>query len=188
MRLFLAISLPASVNAAIDAELAPLRAAGPSLRWLAPARWHLTVRFIGEEPIERVAAIRRVLDEATSCHGAAPLTLGGIGAFPNFRRARVVWLGVAPDPRLELLHHDIETGCVALGFEAEGRPFRPHVTLARVPDGTPEPELRALSRAARRVRYSEVLAAAAVDLMASEPGPDGPRYRVLHSSPLGAAP
>jgi 2'-5' RNA ligase len=188
MRLFLAINLTADVVAAIDGEVAPLRPVAPDLRWIAAERWHLTVRFIGEELIDRVAAIRQMLDEATSRHGDAPLALGGIGAFPNFRRARVVWLGVAPDPRLEMLHHDIETGCVALGMEAEGRTFRPHVTLARVPDGTTEPVLRALSRAARRVRYSEVVAATAVDLMASEPGPDGPRYRVLHSSPLGAAP
>jgi 2'-5' RNA ligase len=86
-----------------------------------------------------------------------------------------------------MLHHDVESACLALGMEPEGRPFRPHLTLARVPAGTGEPALRTLSRAARTVRYSEVVDAAAVDLMASELAPDGPRYRLLHSSPLGAA-
>jgi 2'-5' RNA ligase len=173
--------------AEIDRQVAPLREVAPALRWVAPEKWHLTVRFIGEEPLERVAAIRDALDAATEGQAEAPLALGGIGAFPNFRRARVVWLGVAPDPKLEMLHHDIETACVALGMEPEGRPFRPHVTLARVPEGTPEPVLRALSRAARTVRYSDVIDASAVDLMASELAADGPRYRILHSSPLGAA-
>lgn len=187
MRLFLAINLPSAVIGDIDRHVAPLRDTAPALRWVPPEKWHLTVRFIGEEPLERVAPIRDALDAATRKHGDAPLTLGGIGAFPNFRRARVVWLGVAPDPKLEMLHHDIETACVASGMEPEGRPFRPHVTLARVPEGTGEPVLRALSRAARAVRYSEVIGGGTVDLMASELAPDGPRYRVLHSSPLGAA-
>ncbi len=187
MRLFLAINLPSPVVAAIDHEAAALRAAAPALRWIPPAKWHLTVRFIGEQPLERLGAIRDAVDAATSRHPEAPLAIGGVGAFPNFRRARIVWIGVAPDPRLEMLHHDIESACVASGMEHEGRPFRPHVTIARVPPGVDEGQLRALSRAARAVRYSEVIDASSVDLMASELAPDGPRYRLLHSSPLAAA-
>jgi 2'-5' RNA ligase len=187
MRLFLAISLPAATAAAIDRAIEPLRAAAPTLRWIAPGKWHLTMRFIGEQPLERVGEIRAALDAATARHADAPLALGGIGAFPNFRRARVVWIGVAPDPRLEMLHHDVESACVALGMEHEGRPFRPHVTLARVTPGTDESTLRALSRAARGVRYSEMVSATAVELMSSELAADGPRYRLLHSSPLAAA-
>jgi 2'-5' RNA ligase len=184
MRLFLAISLPPATSSAIDEAIAPMRAAAPSLRWIPPEKWHLTVRFIGDQPIERVGEIRDALDAATRRHVEAPLAIGGIGAFPNFRRARVIWIGVAPDPRLEMLHHDVESACVALGMEHEGRPFRPHVTLARVPTGTDEMTLRALSRAARAVRHSELIEADSVDLMASELAPDGPRYRLIHSSPL----
>jgi 2'-5' RNA ligase len=187
MRLFLAINLPAAVVDALDRAAAPLRDAAPMLRWVPPGKWHLTVRFIGDQPLERVPEIRAAIDGATRRHAEAPLALGGVGAFPNFRRARVVWVGVAPDPRLEMLHHDIETACVAAGLEHEGRPFRPHVTIARVPPGVDEQLLRALSRAARAVRFSDRFDAASVDLMASELAPDGPRYRLLHSSPLGAA-
>ena len=187
MRLFLAINLPALSIAAIDREAGLLRAAAPSLRWVPAERWHLTVRFIGEQPLAAVADIGRALDVAVGGHSEAPLVLGEVGAFPNFRRARVVWLGIAPDPRLELLHHDIESACVALGMDPEGRPFRPHLALARVPTGTGEPVLRSLARAARAVRYSERIDADAVDVMASEPTPHGRRYHLLHSSPLGAA-
>lgn len=187
MRLFLAINLPSSVVAAIDHEVAALRAAAPAVRWIPPEKWHLTVRFIGEQPLERVAAIREAIDAATARHADVPLAIRGVGAFPNFRRARIVWIGVAPDPRLEMLHHDIESACVALGMEHEGRPFRPHVTIARVAHGVDEATLRALSRAARAVRYSEVIDVSSVDLMASELAADGPRYRLLHSSPLKGA-
>jgi 2'-5' RNA ligase len=187
MRLLPAFTRPSPVVAAIDHEVVALRAAAPAVRWIPPEKWHLTVRFIGEQPLERVAAIREAIDAATAHHADAPLAIRGVGAFPNFRRARIVWIGVAPDPRLEMLHHDIESACVALGMEHEGRPFRPHVTIARVPHGVDEAALRALSRAARAVRYSEVVDVSSVDLMASELAPDGPRYRLLHSSPLKSA-
>ena len=187
MRLFLAINLPDDARAALDREAQPLHAAAPGLRWVAPERVHLTVRFLGEQPLERFADIRDALDEATARHAEVPLALGGLGAFPNFRRARVVWLGVAPDPRLELLHHDVEDACLRLGFEPEGRPFRPHVTLARVPQGAREEELRALHRLVRSFHFERAIDVLSVDLMASELSPEGPRYRILHSSPLGAA-
>ncbi|HEX8851402.1 MAG TPA: RNA 2',3'-cyclic phosphodiesterase [Gemmatimonadaceae bacterium] len=187
MRLFLAINLPDDARAALDREARPLREAAPGLKWVAPERVHLTVRFLGEQPLERLAAIRGAVDEATARHGEVQLALGGLGAFPNFRRARVVWLGVAPDPRLELLHHDVEDACVRLGFEPEGRPFRPHVTLARVPQGAREEELRGLHRRVRSFHFEQVIEVPSVDLMVSELSPDGPRYRILHTSPLAAA-
>ena len=187
MRLFLAINLPDDARAALDHETRPLREAAPGLKWVAAERVHLTVRFLGEQPLERLAAIRGAIDEATARHGEVPLALGGLGAFPNFRRARVVWLGVAPDPRLELLHHDVEDACVRLGLEPEGRPFRPHITLARVPQGAREEELRALHRLVRSFHFEQVIEVLSVDLMVSELAPDGPRYRILHTSPLAAA-
>lgn len=164
-----------------------LRAHAPDFRWVPPERLHLTVRFLGEQPLSIVPELRSGIDAAVSRHADAPLQLGGIGAFPNFRRARVLWMGVLPHPRLELLHHDVEAACVALGFEPEGRAFRPHVTLARVPNGAAEETLRALSRAARAVPFSESLSVESVDLMSSEQTPAGPSYRLLHASRLLAA-
>jgi 2'-5' RNA ligase len=187
VRLFLAINPPPDMQARIGQETAPLRDAAPALRWVMPERMHLTVRFLGVQPMERIAAIHDAIDSAVARHADAPLALGGIGAFPDFRRARVVWLGVEPHPRLELLHHDIEQACAGLGFEAEGRPFRPHLTLARVPDGTTGDTLRALARASRKVRFSETMNVQSVDLMASELTPAGPRYRLLHASLLRTA-
>ena len=164
-----------------------MREAAPSLRWVVPERLHLTVRFLGEQPAGRVAELGAAFDDAVARHAGAPLVLEGFGAFPNFRRARVVWLGVEPHPRLELLHHDVERACLALGFEAEGRAFRPHLTLARVAEGTHDDVLRAVARSARATRFRAEIEVDSVDLMASEPSADGPRYRIIHASPLGAA-
>jgi 2'-5' RNA ligase len=112
------------------------------------------------------------------------MTLAGIGAFPNFRRARVVWLGVGQDPRLELLHHDVEVACERLGFEVEGRPFRPHLTLARVRQPLVEERARVLSRQAKRIDYSAEFVVRTIDLMRSELSADGPSYTTLVSAAL----
>jgi 2'-5' RNA ligase len=92
------------------------------------------------------------------------------------------------DPRLELLHHDVELACEALGFELEGRAFRPHLTLARVKDRTDVEELRRLSRAGKQVDFEADDAVRSIDLMQSNPdrasAASGSRYVRLHAAPL----
>jgi 2'-5' RNA ligase len=113
------------------------------------------------------------------------MSLGGFGAFPNFRRARVLWLGVEGDARLELLHHDVELACEAAGVPVEGRPFRPHVTLGRIRSPIAVERARALARAARGVPFSATQHVAAITLFDSVLAPAGARYRRLHAAPLG---
>lgn len=187
MRLFLAINPTPDVQAHIGEVTVPLREMAPGLRWVAPERVHLTVRFLGEQPEHRLATLRGAIDAVVARHAEAPLVLEGVGAFPNFRRARVIWIGAQPHPKLELLHHDVEEACASLGFEPEGRPFRPHLTIARVPDGISVDTLRSVSRAARAVRLDAGMDVGSVDLMVSELMPGGPRYRLLHASPLRTA-
>lgn len=108
--------------------------------------------------------------------------IGGLGAFPNFRRSRVVWIGVDQESRLELLHHDVEVACERIGFDLEGRPFRPHITLARVKHPLPEERARALSRVARRVDYRAEVIVASLDLMRSERGLRGSTHSTVQSA------
>ena len=89
------------------------------------------------------------------------------------------------EPRLELLHHDVELACEALGVELEGRAFRPHLTLARVKGRPEEGELRRLARAGRAVDFEEEADVRSIDLMRSHTGgPGGSRYELLHPAPL----
>ena len=187
MRLFLAINLPPDVRAALHAATGPLRAAAPAVKWVGPEQLHLTLKFLGEQADDTAARVRETLPAVTARHAGVPLALGGVGAFPNFRRARVVWMGVEPTPRLELLHHEVETACAALGFEVEGRAFRPHVTLARIGERVDEPMRRAIARAARAIDFGEEAVVESVDLMRSELSPAGARYSVLARAPLRGA-
>lgn len=184
MRLFLAINLAPDVRRDIIDATAPLRDAAPDVSWLDEPRLHLTLKFLGENPPERADVIASAVSGVAARHRALTMSLGGIGAFPNFRRARIVWMGVAQDPRLELLHHDVEVACEALGFELEGRPFRPHLTLARIKHRLPEDRLRELSRAAKRVDFHTECDVQSIDLMQSEPLSPGAVYRRLVAAPL----
>lgn len=186
MRLFLAINLPAEVRHAIATEVAaPLQAVAPQLSWVREPALHLTVKFLGEQPEEMVPKLVDALRTVGERNKVIEVEIGGVGAFPNFRRPRVVWIGVTPDPKLELLHHDVEAACEELGMPLDGKPFRPHLTLARVkPRAADSITLRKLLHAADDVTHVEEVLISSVDLMHSELGPGGSAYRLLASTPL----
>jgi RNA 2',3'-cyclic 3'-phosphodiesterase len=185
VRLFFAIELGDALRTTLDHAIAPLRAAEPSLAWVRAERLHLTMKFLGEVDGAGAARLTRAADAVAARHRPFEMTLGGIGAFPNFRRARVVWIGVESDPRLELLHHDLELACGEEGFEVEGRPFRPHITLARVRTPMALEQARPFARAARRVAYAASDEVLGLGLLESVPGAGGEPYRRVHAAPLG---
>lgn len=184
VRLFLAINLPAESRRALYAAMEPLRIAAPGVTWVNEERLHLTLKFFGERPDSDVPALSAAARAVADRHRATQLTLRGVGAFPNFRKPRVVWIGVSDNPRLELVQHDVERTFHELGYEIEGRVFRPHVTLARVRPAGPPEQAAAIAAAARLIDFHEDVAVPTLDLMQSIVGRDRPRYAVLHSAPL----
>lgn len=187
MRLFLAVNLDLGVRRALLEATAPLRTAAPTLSWVDESRLHLTLKFLGEQSEGVVPQVSASVTEVADRHKQFTIRLKDVGAFPNFRRARVVWLGIERDPRLELLQHDVEVACQGLGFELEGRTFRPHLTLARVKDRTEIEELRQLSRASKRIDFEEETEVESIDLMLSKPNGSAVRYERLHAAPLRLA-
>jgi 2'-5' RNA ligase len=161
-----------------------LRTTAPEIGWVTEPRLHFTLKFFGEVDPARLDELSTMAATVAERHREFAMTFGGVGAFPNFRRARVVWLGVEQEARLELLHHDIEVACEALGFEIEARAFRPHLTLGRVKHGLPEDRLRTLARAAKCIDFRADFDVRTIDMMASELAPTGSTYRTLLSAAL----
>jgi len=185
MRLFYAIELGDELLDLLDERTAPLRAEAPELAWVPREKRHLTLKFLGDVEEAAVSKLADAADRAAARHPPLDMRVREIGAFPNFRRARVVWIGVEQEPRLELLHHDLELACAEEGFEIEGRPFRPHVTLARVRVPLPVERLRAFARMARAVRMQATVHVERITLFESTLAPNGARYRRIHAAPLG---
>jgi 2'-5' RNA ligase len=184
VRLFLAINLPSEIRREIADVTGALREVAPDVAWTREPQLHLTLKFFGEQDVAKADEIRDAIRGVADRHKTMAMRVGGIGAFPNFRRARVVWMGVAQEPRLELIHHDIEIACERLGFEIEARPFRPHLTLGRIKHPLPEERARELSRAGKRVLYDTEFGVSSIDLMESRLGAGGSAYSTFAAATL----
>ena len=185
MRLFVAINFPADVRDALYGATQPLRDAAPrGVGWLKPEGIHLTLKFLGDVDEARVGTVVELLAAVAARHAPVRIVVGGVGAFPSLARPRVVWVGVEATPRLELLQHDVESACATLGFEVEGRAFRPHVTLGRVRPRADGGALRALQAAADRTAPSADVLATTLDLMHSTLMPGGARHDAVARLPF----
>jgi 2'-5' RNA ligase len=111
--------------------------------------------------------------------------LAGFGAFPTIRRPSVIWAGAEAKPELRSLKHDLEWELAALGFERELRAFQPHVTLGRADEEAEAGLFRDLETLIADINYKSKIPIRQVDLMSSKLTPDGARYEVLGSVPVG---
>lgn len=126
MRLFVAIELPDELKKG----LARLRTDIPGARWVPAEQIHLTLAFLGETDGEITERLKAGL--AMIQADAFELSWGGLGCFPDWRRPRVVWAGVKPEPNLFRLAAAVHQAVRATGINLEERPFSPHITLARL--------------------------------------------------------
>lgn len=124
-RLFIGLELPDDVAA----SLSGLRGGLPGARWVDPADYHLTLRFIGD--IDRRAA-REIEDELSEIDAdAVPISIGSLGVFGG-DKPHTLYAGVVPSRELLDLHAESERCLRRLGMKPEGRKFTPHITLARL--------------------------------------------------------
>ncbi len=187
MRLFVAVNLPEEERRAAYDATAALRHAELPVRWVQPASLHVTLKFLGEVSEEQAPALAAALDGAVGAARPFEVGLGGVGAFPSLARPRVIWLGVEPHPALELLANDVELALQPFGFEAELRPFQPHITLGRARQGAKPAAFGKLEAVAAQVSYEAIAPVRSVDLMESELRPEGAVYRVRHPASLNGA-
>lgn len=134
MRAFIAFELPDELRAALAAISVGLRNSLPDapLSWVPASNMHLTLKFLGEISPAQVPAIAAVLQPLSESYAPIPISLSGLGAFPNLRRPRVLWAGLQAPPALTRLAAEVEAALQAHGFAREPRAFTPHLTLARV--------------------------------------------------------
>ncbi len=184
MRLFIAMNFPEELRARWTEGTAALRALAPRARWTPTAQMHLTLAFLGEQPESLVPVLTSALDTIATRSTRPSLAMQGVGAFPAWRRARVVWLGVEQSPALMQLADAVARTCRDLGAPGEGRPFHPHITLARLDDRVPDDQVRKLEHAARGMTDRTVSDVDSLDLMASTLGLGAAKHEVVHKAEL----
>jgi 2'-5' RNA ligase len=187
VRLFVAAEIPEQVRHALGSLQARLKPRLPGVRWVPPATMHLTFKFIGEMPEPRVPELRAALGRALPARDLArfEIRVRGLGVFPDRRRPRVLWAGMtASVPGMpQRVQQAIEQAAAAAGCPREDRPFRPHLTLARLGerDGGPGMADLVASSADEDCGAFEV---ASVWLFQSILRPGGAEHRRLEEYPI----
>lgn len=181
IRAFLAVELSDAAREQARAAIEALaRLEPPRVRWTPAENLHLTLKFLGGIDPDAVPALLR--------HGASRLarlesfrvTLSGVGAFPNARRARVLWLGVTEGAsRLARLARKLDAAAARVGVERERRPYRGHLTLGRLREPAPVPLERVHTMPGEPFAVSEVV------LFESRLASAGATYVPLARLPLG---
>jgi len=185
IRSFLAIDPPEEVLKGIDTVQRRLRKLiEGDIRWVRPEGIHLTLKFFGDIFTADVANIAAVAEKATERESPFSLAIGGAGVFPDPHRPRVLWLGMNGDvERLLVFQKGLDQALHEIGFLREERPFRPHLTVARIKTSR---GLIGLTRALEKnEEYSAGrFVASGLSLMRSELTPRGAVYTKLKWFPF----
>ncbi len=178
LRLFVAAPIPPSQLRWLDRQLAPLKSTLRGARWIDPANQHVTLKFLGGVGADLLDDVVAVADRVAQAHAAQEVRFSALGAFPSTRRASVLWAGLVDDAALlERLAGALSEGYERLGFVAEKRPFRAHLTVARFKAPA---RLDALPELAEPAPFR----VEKVSVYRSRLHPTGARYEVIHESYL----
>ncbi len=148
---------------------------GERISWVDPARYHVTLRFIGNTEISVVGKIGDSLLKEVEFPRKTHLQLQHLGSFGPRRNPRVIWIGFEETPLFESLKHDVDRVLGACGIAEAGQSFRAHLTLGRVrslkdPGGFYRTIERMKERFEDRILFDRLV------YYRSEPGAGGPVY------------
>lgn len=133
IRCFIAIEIPQPIQNQLARIQGTLQKQIQKASWVKPGNIHLTLKFLGDVNPDNLEPIGETIEEVTSRHRSFPLRIGGVGAFPNLVRPRVIWVGVKTGgKRVSALTQDINVALSYCGFSFETKKFNPHLTIARL--------------------------------------------------------
>jgi len=180
VRTFIALDLGKPIRDRLVSLQENFARAGAQVKWVEPENMHLTLLFLGEVDQRDLLPICRTVATAAQERPAFSLTVAGVGAFPNLRRPRILWVGVGQGVQEVCgLHDALETPLLELGcYRREERKYTPHVTLGRTKTEAASPALEGTLRKYQAWEAGETHIAEVL-VMGSELTRDGPTYTVL---------
>jgi len=157
IRSFIAVELPEAVKTGLQQLQTELTLPQYSfVKCVAPEGIHLTLKFLGNISAQKVTEITKVMEQTSQGVNPFQLQLIEVGAFPNVKRPRVLWVSIKGEvDKLVDWQQRLDNGLVPLGFAKETRPFTPHLTLAR---------LRENCSPGDRIHFGEMVAGSHVEV------------------------
>ncbi|MBI4640071.1 MAG: RNA 2',3'-cyclic phosphodiesterase [Candidatus Tectomicrobia bacterium] len=184
IRSFIAINFPEEIISEILAIQAQLKRSQSSVRWVEGKNLHLTLKFLGEISEEQVETVKVAMGATLERISPFFIELGGVGAFPNLKRPRIIWVGIHdPSDQLSLLYRRLEERLDQIGFVPEEKRFTPHLTLGRVRDARNVESLEGLIHSLREAEVGRAKISH-IYLMKSLLTPQGSLYSSLASFEL----
>lgn len=134
IRTFIAVELSPQVASRAGDLIDKLRVAAAEVNWVATQQLHLTLKFLGDVPDTETPDICRVVQQVAAQFEPFEVTFRGLGAFPNMREPRTLWIGAEDGAdELKALQAALDEALKQdLGFAREQRAFQPHLTIGRV--------------------------------------------------------
>jgi RNA 2',3'-cyclic 3'-phosphodiesterase len=188
IRAFIAIDLSPEIRRMLEQVTLQLkeRLGDAPIRWAPAQNIHLTLMFLGDVSVKNLEMLKKVLQNEVSSHHSFEFSVGGVGAFPNNRHARVIWVGVEAPAELLNVQRGIEAAVSRLGYAREERPFSAHLTLGRVSRNATSKDIHLISDVleSTKVGFLGVAQVDAIHLLKSDLRPTGAVYSRVFSAPL----
>jgi 2'-5' RNA ligase len=186
VRAFIAIALPDNIVRYVETLQNQLRAAGLKLNWVRPRSIHLTLKFLGDIEQAQVEHVAAAMQSAARQNAPLELAVQGMGVFPTLKRPRVLWVGVGGQTDgLLNLHRSLEDALAGAGIAREERPFKAHLTVARIKSQVaPQQLIQAIEKGAQSAPLP--LPVNEVGLFQSRLQPTGAVYTLLARGRLAA--
>lgn len=135
MRTFIAIELDESIKAELQRAQGFFEDLHGKVQWTKPAQMHLTIKFLGEVPEDRIDRLKEVLCENAAKVESFEFRVEGLGSFPPAgRQLKILWAGVNAPGQLSQLNDLFQQACTEFDCPPEQRRFSPHLTLGRIKD------------------------------------------------------
>jgi RNA 2',3'-cyclic 3'-phosphodiesterase len=182
IRAFIALAAATDMREKIASVQSELKTSEADVKWEPQDKFHVTLKFLGNTEQSKLEPLAEILTDSTGRHRAFEIIYQSLGAFPDPRNPRIVWIGADSNGSILSLQSEIEQACMGVGIPKEDRKFHAHITLGRV-KGTRN--LVRLTEAIKTITFEPIQSRCTeVLLMKSDLRPGGSIYTTLKSFPL----
>ena len=181
-RTFIALEIKENIKELLASVQQKIGSKTGGIKWVKPNNLHLTLKFLGPTPEDKIEDISAVLEKVAGGLARFNVFVSGLGAFPSINDPKVIWAGLKADDVLYKLQKDLDISLESLGFAREKRSFSPHLTIGRVRDNMAKKKLREVFEQVRAETGSSK--AENITFYKSDLMPEGPVYTGLKSIQL----
>jgi RNA 2',3'-cyclic 3'-phosphodiesterase len=187
MRAFIAVEITEEIKSFLAGLQKELRKSNADISWVKPHNIHVTLRFLGEIELAQQNTLIEILDTVLKDHSCFKLRVSSLGAFPNTKSPRVIWVGIdLGAEQLQKISGELETSLHTVGFADEERPFTAHLTLGRTKSSLNRNLLaKIIGDLNQRLEEEKPeMIVSKITLFKSTLTPGGPVYEALHAANL----